>query len=87
MPRLNNEQNQAIGMLNAGMSATVVSRYFGCTRNTIERLRRLFHVTGKVADRPRSGRPCVTTVANCRNIVLQHLRARPGGSVVSVSDS
>ena len=34
MPRLNNdERNQAIGMLNAGMSATVVSRDFGCTRN------------------------------------------------------
>ena len=29
MPRLNNdERNQAIGMLNAGMSATVVSRHF-----------------------------------------------------------
>ena len=33
--RLNNaERNQAIGMLNAGMSATVESRHFGC----IERL-------------------------------------------------
>ena len=28
MPRLN-ERNQAIGMLNAGMSATVVSRHCG----------------------------------------------------------
>ena len=36
MPRLSNdESNQAIGMLNAGMSATVVSRHFGCTRKTI----------------------------------------------------
>ena len=36
MPRLNNdERNQAIGILNAGMSATVLSRHF----RAIERLR------------------------------------------------
>ena len=58
MPRLNNDEwNQAIGMLNAGMSATVVSPHFGCTRKTIERLRRRFRVTGNVADRPVSGWP------------------------------
>ena len=63
-------------MLNAGMSATVVSRHFGCTRKTIEHLRRRFRVTGNVADRPRSGRPRVTTAADDRYIVLQHLRNR-----------
>ena len=64
MPRLNNdERNQAIWMLNAGMSATVVSQHFGCTRRTIERLWRQFRVTGNVTDRPRSGRPRVTTAA------------------------
>ena len=43
MPRLNNDkQNQAIGMLNSGTSATVVSRHFGYTRKTIERLWRRF---------------------------------------------
>ena len=37
MPRLNSDEwNQAVGMLNAGMSATVVSRHFGCTGKTIE---------------------------------------------------
>ena len=46
MRRLNNdERNQAIGMLNAGMSATVVSRHFSRTRKTIERLRGRFRVT------------------------------------------
>ena len=61
MPRLNNdERNQAIGILNAGMSATVVSRHFGCIRKTIERLRRRFRVTENVHDRLRSGRPHVT---------------------------
>ena len=53
---------RTIGMLNAGMSATVVSQHFGCTRKTIERLRRQFLVTGNVANRPRSGRPRVTGV-------------------------
>ena len=73
MPRLNNnERNQA----NAGMSATVVLRHFRCTRKTIERLRRRFRVTGNVADLPRSGRPRVTTAADDRYIVLQHLRNR-----------
>ena len=76
-PRLNNdEQNQAIGMLSAGMLATVVSRQFRCTRKTIECLWRRFHVTGNVANHPWSGRPCVTTAANDRYIVLQHLRNR-----------
>ena len=70
----NDERNQAIGMLNAGMSAIVVSRHFDCTRKTIERLQRRFCVTGNVADRPRSGRPSVTTAADNRCIILQHLR-------------
>ena len=77
MPRLNNdERNQAIGMLNAGMSATVVSWHSGCTRNTIERLRRRFRVTGYVADRPRSGRKRVISAADDRYFVLQHPRNR-----------
>ena len=77
MPRLNNdERNQAIGMLNAGMSAFVVSQHFRCTRKTIERLRRRFRVTGNVADRPRSCRPRMTTAADDCYIVLQHLRNR-----------
>ena len=77
MPRLNNdERNQAIGMRNAGMSATVVSRHFGCTRKTVEHLRRRFRVTDNLADRPRSGRPRVTTATVDRYIVLQHLRNR-----------
>ena len=72
MPRLNNdERNQAIGMLNAGMSATVVSQHFGCTRTTTH-LRRRLRVRGNVNNR--SGRPRVTSAANDRYIVLQHLR-------------
>ena len=58
------------------MSASVVSRHFGCTRKTIERLRRRFRVTGIVVDRPRSGRPRVRNAADDCYIVLQHLRNR-----------
>ena len=77
MPRQNNdERNQALWMLIAGTSATVVSRQFGCTRKTIERLRRRFCVTENVADGPQSGRPRVTTAADDRYIVLQHLPNR-----------
>ena len=47
-------------MLNAGMSATVES----------------WHFTVNVADLPRSGRLRVTTAADDRYIVLQHLRNR-----------
>ena len=72
----NYERNQAIGMLNAGMSATVVSRHFGCTQKTTKRLRRRFCVTGNVAYSSPSGRPCVTTAADDRYIFLQHLRNR-----------
>ena len=66
------------------MSATVVSRHFGCTGKTIEHLRRRFHVIGNVADRPRSGGLGVTTAANDRYIVLQqpcnrHLTAAATG--------
>ena len=75
MPRLNNdERNQPIGVLDAGMSTTVVLRHFGYTRKAIECLRRRFCVKGNVADRPRSGRPLVTTAAVDRYMVLQHLR-------------
>ena len=58
------------------MSETVVSQHFGCTRKTIERLRRRFRVTGNVAERPRSGSPPVTNAADDLYIVLQHLRNR-----------
>ena len=77
MPRLNNgERNQAFGVQNVGMLATVVKGHFGCTQKTIEHLRRRFCVTGNVADRPRNARPRLTTAADVRYIILQHLLNR-----------
>ena len=52
----NDERNQAILMLNAGMSATVVSWHLGCVYGE------------NVADCPRSGLPRVTTAADDRYI-------------------
>ena len=89
MPRLNNEErNQAIGKLNTVISATAVSRHFGCTRKNIERLWRRFRVAENVADRHRSGRPCVSITADDL-IVLQHIRNKhvlqqPGDNMVFI---
>ena len=58
------------------MSATVVLQHFGCTQKTIKHLWKRFRVTGNVADRPRSGRPRVSTAADDCYIVLHHLRNR-----------
>ena len=67
-------ETKLLRMVKAGMSASDVSRHFGCSRKTIECLRRRFRVTGNVVHRPRSGRPRVTTAADDCDIVLQHLR-------------
>ena len=78
MARLNNdERNQAIGMLNVGMSATVVSRHFVLERLSSiygddsvsqETLPTVLEVVGNVQR--------ATTAADDRYIVLQHLRNR-----------
>ena len=70
------KETNLFGMLNARMSATVVSLHFDCTPKTIKHLRRQFRVTGNITDRPHSGRPRVTTATDDCYIVLQHLRKR-----------
>jgi len=77
MPRLTPEQRaRAIGMLEAGMNQRAVARQLGCTQPTISNLARRFTETATVSDRPRSGRPKVTTPNQDRWIVMQHLRDR-----------
>ena len=72
MPRLNNdERKQAIGMLNAGNCCIMALWLY---LKDYRAFTRRFRVTGNVADRPRSGRPRLTTAADDRYIVLQHLR-------------
>jgi hypothetical protein len=77
MPRLSQELSEcAIGMLQANMNVTTVARTLGCKRLAIHHLRRRFKMTGSTKDRPRSGRPKVTSPADDRFILLRHLRDR-----------
>jgi len=50
-----------VGLLEAGVNQAVVAREFGVYRSTISRLQSKFRETNTVADRPRAGRPHVTT--------------------------
>ena len=52
---------RAVSMLTAGMSARDVARHFQHHLLTISRLLNRFQQTGKVVNRPRSGRPRKTT--------------------------
>lgn len=77
MPRLSEaERNQAIGMLRARATPVAVGRAFGCTTAVIYRLIQRMRDTGNVRDRPRAGRPRVTTPRDDRAIRLTHLRQR-----------
>ena len=74
MPRLNEQDRGiAIGMLQAGTTATAIARHFRCHVTTITRLRERHQQTGNVRDRQRSGRPRVTTPAQDRHIRVTQL--------------
>ena len=55
------QRERAIGMLTAGMPTRDVALHFQRHESTVSRLLNRFQQTGKVADRPRSGRPRKTT--------------------------
>ena len=77
MPRLSEVQRgQAIEMLMQGQLQNKVARHFGVNVSTIERLVRRLQETGRLADRPRSGRPRVTSRRQDRCIVVSHMRNR-----------
>ena len=57
-------------MLHTGMSSRAVARAVNLCHSTILRLWTLFQQTGDVSERPRTGRPRVTTHAHDRLIVL-----------------
>jgi len=62
------ERQRAVGMLHAGMTAKGVARHFNRHESTISRLRNCLRETGRVNDRPRSGRPRKTTPREDRHI-------------------
>ena len=63
MPRLSNvDRARDIGQLEAGGTPGYCSRQIWCCQATISKLRRRYRDTNDVKDRPRSGRPRVTSV-------------------------
>ena len=70
------QRGQAIALLMQGQRQQQVARHFGVHVSTIERLVRCLRETGRVANRPRSGRPRVTSQRHDRAIRLAHLRNR-----------
>ena len=77
MPRLTEVQmGQAIALLMQGQRQQQVALQFGVNVSTIERLVRRLRDTGRVTDRPRWGRPRVTTPRQNRAICLAHMRNR-----------
>uniref|UniRef100_A0AAZ3QHD6 Transposase Tc1-like domain-containing protein n=1 Tax=Oncorhynchus tshawytscha TaxID=74940 RepID=A0AAZ3QHD6_ONCTS len=63
-------------MLQGGVRTADMARAINCNVCTVRRLRKRDRETGWAADRPRSGRPRVTTPAQNRYIRTSHLRNR-----------
>lgn len=77
MPRLTQaERERAIGMADMGASQQQIARAYNCSQAAISRLLGRYRQTGRTQDRPRSGRPRVTTLAEDRYIRTTHLRNR-----------
>ena len=77
MVRLLQEQrNEAVQMLLRGTSQAVIARNFQGSRSTITRLYQRLRKTATTNDRPRSGRPRVTSRRQDRYMPLTHLRNR-----------
>ena len=70
------QRHLAVGMLHGGASVRAVSRHFGVSASTISRLNQLYQETGRVQDRPRSGRPRKTSAIDDRCIEVTSRRNR-----------
>ena len=87
MPRLDKvNRERAIGMLDAGLFQAEVARRFGVYRTTINRLVGRLRRTQSTDDRPRSGRPRVTSHVQDRYIRLRNLRNRFANAVSIAAD-
>ena len=77
MPRLSAaDRGRAIGRLEAGQSIGNVAQHFNTHKTMISRLWNRYNATNSTNDRPRSGRPRVTTAQQDRYIRVLHLRDR-----------
>ena len=77
MPHLNEQERAiAIGRLQAGIPLKRVARQMNVTPKALRELRDKFMTTGLVRDRPRTGRPRVTTPAQDQQILDLTLQNR-----------
>ncbi|KAK7483347.1 hypothetical protein BaRGS_00025407 [Batillaria attramentaria] len=77
MPRLSDGQRErAIGMIEMAASHAHVARTPGYSRVSVTNLMQRFRQTGQTSNRPRSGRPRVTTHNKDRCLHIIHLRNR-----------
>ena len=77
MPRLTPaERERAVGLLTAGEDPRAVAVAFNVHLATIYRLQQRFTATGVTDDRPRTGRPRVTTQRQDCHIFRHHVRDR-----------
>ena len=70
------DRGRAIALILQGWSQRDVAQQFGVHESTISRLVQCLRATGRLTDRPRSGRPRVTTQRQDRRIRLVHLPNR-----------
>ena len=68
-------REHALDMLQGGMRTADVARTINYNVLTVRRLRPSYRKTGRTADRPRGGRPRVTTPAQDRYIRLQSVQS------------
>ena len=70
------DRGRAIALILQGRSQRDIAQQFGVHESTISRLVQCLRATGRLTDRPRSGRSRVTTQRQDRHIRLVHLRNR-----------
>jgi hypothetical protein len=77
MPQLRqNDREQGVGMVQAGMTHQALADHFNVSRITIPMLMIRLRQTDRTNDRPRNGRPRVTSQRQDRHLRLIHLRNR-----------
>ena len=70
------QRRVAIGLLDQGVPIHNIAVRFACDETTIRRLRQRFEETVSTADRPRPGRPRVTSIRQDRAIIRAHIQDR-----------
>ena len=75
--RLSKDQrNQIIGVLKAGSTVNDIAHHFGCSRQTVHNLMRLYNSSGSFRVRARRGRARVTTLRHFHVNTFSNLRSR-----------